>query len=130
MKQAARWRAPTAHSLRNALRPTQLACLRPATLGVPLVRSKATRADVVVDVPDVKSLLSLSPPRDFDPFQGHATIRKGASIIPTRTKQATREKFRRMELNPPGHKLENDFSNNRPQLDHRAAVVEATRCLR
>jgi hypothetical protein len=111
------------------MKPTTSNGLRPTVLGVPLTRPKATKAEVV-EVPDVKSLLSLSPPRDFDPFEGHATIRKGASIIPTRTKQSTREKYKRMEKNPHGSKLENDFSNNRPQLDHRAAVVEAARCLR
>jgi dihydropyrimidine dehydrogenase (NADP+) len=76
-----------------------------------------------------KNFLSLSPARDFNPFEGHATIRKGASIIPTRTKQASRTKFKRMHL-VHGSNMVNDFQNNRPQLDHRSAVTEAQRCLR
>jgi dihydropyrimidine dehydrogenase (NADP+) len=78
---------------------------------------------------DVKSLLTLSPPRDFDPYEGHATIRSGATVIPTKDKQASRHKFKRMNL-VHGSNMENDFTNNRAQLDHRAAVTEAQRCLR
>jgi dihydropyrimidine dehydrogenase (NADP+) len=90
--------------------------------GLQVVRAFAAQSDV-------KSLLTLSPPRDFDPYEGHATIRKGASIISTKDKQASRNKFKRMNM-VHGSNMENDFTNNRSRLDHRSAVVEAQRCLR
>eukprot|EP00658_Telonema_sp_P-2_P052783 TRINITY_DN4106_c0_g2_i2.p1 TRINITY_DN4106_c0_g2~~TRINITY_DN4106_c0_g2_i2.p1 ORF type:complete len:858 (-),score=253.18 TRINITY_DN4106_c0_g2_i2:120-2693(-) len=73
----------------------------------------------------------LDKARDFDPFELHPVIRREATVIPTAQKQVDRHTFKRIESLPiPGTKRKGDFNNNRPQLDHRAAVLEAQRCLK